>query len=62
MSESILSGNLNRRVKKYDSEEERQEAELKSYKNMQLKNITVKFVIKLCRCTIILIILKQSFI
>ena len=37
MSETILSGNLNRRVKKYDSEEERQEAKLKAYKKYAAK-------------------------
>ena len=56
MSETTLSGDLTRRIKQYDTEEERQEGKLKAYKNTRLKSITVKFVIKLCRCTIILII------
>ena len=37
MSENILTGNLTRRVRKYDKEEERQEAKLRSYKKYAAK-------------------------
>ena len=37
MSGSILCGDLTRRVRKYDTEEERQEAKLKAYKKYAAK-------------------------
>ena len=50
MSESILSGNLTRRVKKYDTEEERQEAKLKAYKKYAAK----KYYCEICDKTMTL--------
>ena len=50
MSENILSGNLIRRIKKYDTEEERQEAKIRSYKKYAAK----KYCCKLCNKTMTL--------
>ena len=50
MSETTLSGDLTRRVKKYDSEEERQEAKLKAYKKYAAK----KYYCEICDKTMTL--------
>ena len=50
MSTSILSGNLTRRVKKYDTEEERQQAKLISYKKYAAK----KYYCEICNKTMTL--------
>ena len=50
MSGTTLSGDLTRRVKKYETEEERQEAKLKAYK----KYATKKYYCKICDKTMTL--------
>ena len=47
MSETILSGELTRRIKKYDTEEERQQAKLASYKKYASK----KYYCEVCNKT-----------
>ena len=46
MSGSILTGDLTRRLKKYNTEE-RQDGKYRSYQNTKIKNTIVKFVTKL---------------
>ena len=50
MSETTLTGDLTRRVKKYDTEEERQEAKLKAYKKYAAK----KYYCEICDKTMTL--------
>ena len=50
MSGTTLSGDLTRRVKKYDTEEERQEAKLKAYKKYAAK----KYYCEICDKTMTL--------
>ena len=50
MSGSILTGNLTRRVRKYDTEEERQEGKLRSYKKYAAK----KYYCEICDKTMTL--------
>ena len=50
MSGFTLTGNLTRRVKKYDTEEERQQAKLKSYKKYAAK----KYYCQICDKTMTL--------
>ena len=47
MSGNTLSGELTRRVKKYDSEEERQQAKLRSYEKYKAK----KYYCEICNKT-----------
>jgi len=50
MSQSVLFGDLIRRVKKYDTEEERQEAKIRAYKKYAAK----KYYCKICDKTMTL--------
>ena len=50
MSENILTGILTKRVRKYDTEEERQEAKLRSYKKYSAK----KYYCEICNKTMTL--------
>ena len=50
MEPSILVGDITRRVKKYDTEEERQEGKLKAYKKYAAK----KYYCKICDKTMTL--------
>jgi len=42
----VLTGVVSKRIRKYATEEERQQAKLNSYKKYATKNITAKYVIK----------------